>query len=470
MQAVVPNTKYRQVWQQIFESAGVKDPVKRRNGSLAAALAFAEATLLVVAFLWTGTVTLLVLAGISFSAYALSRMGYVRFATAILVLELSVWYVFFIANDPALTGEGVRTLFAWSVLPMLLSSSFLVLSDTFWVGMLNIGVMFLVPVIIPRFTTADVFATIGLPTTALALILVSMRHRDGVERIRQSALQQALDQVRESEAKLEIRVLERTKELEQKTVELEAAKIEAERANNVKSQFLAVVSHELRTPLNGIINFSAFVHDGFFGPINEKQKNALGDVIKAGNHLLALINDVLDISKIESGSLRLFIESDIDLNAELDDLIRSSQPLLGSKSVQFVREIGDGLPRITGDRRRIRQIMMNIVSNACKFTEAGTITVGAEAEGDQVHLWVKDTGPGIRDTDHESVFETFKQTDAGLRSGSGTGLGMPISRRLAEAHGGKLWLESTVGQGSTFHVMLPIHAVLDSAAQSQAVE
>lgn len=447
------------------------DPVMRRIGILTAVLAFVESVLLLIAVVVsvTGASALLLLMITTVLAYAASRSGAIRLGSAMFILGLSIWYPLFALFSTTLTIEGLRALSAWSIVPVLLASSLFSLRGTFYTGILNLVLVIATPLLI-GFTFSNMAPMTGLPLTVVALALVANRYRSGVERLRQKSLQEALDAVRESEAKLEIRVAERTRELEQRTVELNAAKIEAERANNVKSQFLAVVSHELRTPLNGIINFSAFVHDGFFGPINEKQKSALADVMKAGNHLLALINDVLDISKIESGSLRLFVEADIDLNAELDDLIRSSQPLLGSKRVQFVREIDDGLPRITGDRRRIRQIMMNIVSNACKFTEAGTITVGAKVDGEHVHLWVKDTGPGIREADHDGVFETFKQTDAGLRSGSGTGLGMPISRRLAEAHGGKLWLESTLGQGSTFHVSLPVHAVLEPTAQIPVVE
>ena len=445
----------------LFEPSHVTDPVMRRTGALAAVLSFSESLLLILAFAFTGSPTVLFVAVTSIIAYTASRSGTVRFGSAMLMIGLSFWYLLYVMTSPELTMEGIRTVSTWSVLPVLLAVSLFSFRGTVYVGLLNIVVVMSIPVMVPEFGFASIGTIVGLPTTAVALALVANRHRDGVERIRQKSLQDALEAVRESEAKLEIRVAERTKQLEQRTEELNAAKIEAERANAVKSQFLAVVSHELRTPLNGIINFSAFVHDGFFGTINDKQKSALGDVMKAGNHLLALINDVLDISKIESGSLRLFIESDIDLNAELDDLIRGSQPLLGTKPVQFVRDISEGLPRITGDRRRIRQIMMNIVSNACKFTESGTITIGAKLEDAQVHLWVQDTGPGIPESDHSAVFETFKQTEAGLRSGSGTGLGMPISKRLVEAHGGSMRLESVVGKGTIFHVFLPIQAVTE---------
>lgn len=238
--------------------------------------------------------------------------------------------------------------------------------------------------------------------------------------------------------------------------ETEAARNEAEKANNVKSQFLASVSHELRTPLNGILNFTAFVADEMLGPVNEEQVNVLRDVITNGEHLLALINDVLDISKIEAGSLKLFIEDDVDINEEIQTAIKTGEALVAEKPVKLVTEMADNLPQLRGDKRRIRQIILNLVSNACKFTNEGQVTVSAQKQDNAVLIEVKDTGPGIAAEELELIFETFTQTETGLQQGAGTGLGLPISRRLAEAHGGKLWVESTVGEGAQFFVVLPI--------------
>jgi signal transduction histidine kinase len=236
------------------------------------------------------------------------------------------------------------------------------------------------------------------------------------------------------------------------------AREEAERANSVKSQFLAAMSHELRTPLNGIINFTGFVADEMLGPIEEKQATFLRDAIANAEHLLALINDILDISKIEAGSLKLFVEDNVDLAGELKSIARTGESLLAGKPVELILEVDNELPPLRGDKRRIRQIILNIVSNACKFTEEGSVTIAAHQQDQEIVLWVKDTGPGIAPEDHETVFETFLQTESGLRKGSGTGLGMPISRKLAEAHGGRLWLKSEPGQGATFYVALPILA------------
>lgn len=232
----------------------------------------------------------------------------------------------------------------------------------------------------------------------------------------------------------------------------------AEQSNKVKSQFLASMSHELRTPLNGIINFTRLVADGVLGPVNEKQTEILIKAVANSKHLLALINDVLDISKIESGSLTLLVEDDVDVLQELETVIDNAKGLLEAKPVQLVVCLDENLPLIRADRRRIRQILLNLVANACKFTDTGSVTISAHYQDGQIAFAVKDTGPGIAPEDHEAVFETFRQTETGLRKGGGTGLGLPISRRLAEAHGGKLWLESVPGEGASFYVLIPVRS------------
>jgi signal transduction histidine kinase len=240
--------------------------------------------------------------------------------------------------------------------------------------------------------------------------------------------------------------------------ETQAAKEIAEQANATKSAFLAAMSHELRTPLNAIINFTKFVAKGAMGPVNDEQKETLEEVIDSGKHLLNLINDVLDMSKIGSGSLKLFVESDVDLRPVLQSVIAAGKTLIHEKPVSIEAVIADELPCIVGDRQRITQVLLNIMSNACKFTEQGQITLRAYSEDGHVFLSIADTGPGIAPEDQALVFEPFQQTETGLRQGGGTGLGMPISKSLVDAHGGRLWLDSQPGQGTTFYVALPVQS------------
>lgn len=246
--------------------------------------------------------------------------------------------------------------------------------------------------------------------------------------------------------------------LEERALMEIAARERAERSDQVKSAFLAAMSHELRTPLNAIINFTKFVVKGVMGPVNDRQTEALNKVADSGKHLLNLINDILDISKIESGSLSLFIEDDVDIQQIVTTAAATAESLLAGKPVAVQCDVDPQLPLIWGDKQRILQILLNIVSNACKFTDEGHIRISARLRGDEMILAVEDTGPGISDDDYATVFQSFKQTDAGLRQGSGTGLGMPISKSLAEAHGGRMWLQSEVGKGSTFFVALPLKA------------
>lgn len=242
------------------------------------------------------------------------------------------------------------------------------------------------------------------------------------------------------------------------TFETEQAKQKAERADQVKSAFLASMSHELRTPLNAIINFTRFVIDGDTGEINEEQEELLTDVVASARHLLSLINDVLDMSKIEAGSLNLFVEDQVDLQPVFESVYATGRGLLAEKPVQLKYEVEPDLPAIRCDRQRILQILLNLMSNACKFTQMGEITLRASRRGEELHISVIDNGPGIAQEDQSLIFEAFKQSRTGLQTGGGSGLGLAISKNLAEAHGGRLWLESTAGQGATFSLAIPIRS------------
>ena len=248
--------------------------------------------------------------------------------------------------------------------------------------------------------------------------------------------------------------------IQQREESLEAAREQAERADQVKSLFLASVSHELRTPLNAIINLTKFVGLGMYGQVNTEQVDILQKVEARSKHLLNLINDVLEISKIETGSLELFVEENVSIGDIVRSAVETAQSLLFGKPVEICHDIGADLPPLTGDAQRIQQIVLNLLSNACKFTDAGQVTVCAYQQDSEIIISIRDSGPGIAPEDQELIFEAFRQTKDGLRKGEGTGLGLPISRRLAEAHGGRVWLDSVVGQGSTFYVALPLDTCL----------
>jgi signal transduction histidine kinase len=237
--------------------------------------------------------------------------------------------------------------------------------------------------------------------------------------------------------------------------ELQRVYAELETASQHKSDFLATMSHELRTPLNAIIGFSEVLHEQMFGELNERQLAYVDDVLEAGRHLLSLINDVLDLAKIEAGRMELELSQ-----VDVPDLLRGAVSMhaegAGRNNIALALTTEPEQITITADERRLRQIVFNLLSNAVKFTPAdGRIDVSARADDGQVQIAVADTGPGIAPADLESIFEEFEQTAAGKQA-EGTGLGLPLSRKLAELHGGRLWAESTPGHGSTFHLTLPI--------------
>ncbi|MEL6148924.1 MAG: ATP-binding protein [Chloroflexota bacterium] len=238
--------------------------------------------------------------------------------------------------------------------------------------------------------------------------------------------------------------------------EIVTARQQAEYADNAKSAFLASTSHELRTPLNAIISLSSLVRRGALGAINEKQQEMLTIVWQSSQHLLALINDVLDMSKIESGSLKLFHQPNVELSTVIKEAYDLSLPLIGQKPVELKVTVQRNLPLMTIDQQRVRQILLNLLSNAIKFTEKGRVHLTATNRNDGILISVSDTGVGIAADDVPMVFEKFYQTESGLRQGEGTGLGLSITRSLVEQHGGLIWLESELNAGTTFYVLLPI--------------
>jgi signal transduction histidine kinase len=243
-------------------------------------------------------------------------------------------------------------------------------------------------------------------------------------------------------------------------IQREEARSEAERANSVKTRFLASVTHELRTPLNLIINNLDFMRIGTFGEINPEQSSRLDQAIRSAEHLLSLINDLLDISKIEAGEMEI-TSLPSDLRPVLEDALDSAQMLIERKKapVRLQQLIPSKLPLVPMDARRVRQVLTNLLSNAVKFTPQGTVTLAVQVYDDYVELAIKDTGMGIAAEEMDKLFQPFERTDrAKYMSIEGTGLGLPISRFLIEAHGGQLWIESQPGKGSIFTFTLPLNS------------
>ncbi|MHB8799624.1 MAG: PAS domain-containing sensor histidine kinase [Thermoanaerobaculia bacterium] len=243
-----------------------------------------------------------------------------------------------------------------------------------------------------------------------------------------------------------------------RTAELAVERDRAEAADRLKSAFLATMSHELRTPLNSIIGFTGVLLKGLGGPLTEEQSRQLGMVKSSAQHLLVLINDVLDLSKIEAGQLRMSFTPFSPKDA-VDDCLRALAPAAERKGLSLVAEVDPGTGTILSDRRRVEQVLLNLVSNAVKFTEAGSVTVSAAREGAWVVTRVRDTGIGIAAADLPNLFRPFQQLESGLtRRFEGTGLGLSICRRLVEMLRGEITVESAPGKGSTFSFRLPAGA------------
>ena len=229
-------------------------------------------------------------------------------------------------------------------------------------------------------------------------------------------------------------------------------------ASQHKSQFLANMSHELRTPLNAILGYTELMADGIYGELPEKTMGVLKRLESNGRHLLGLINDVLDLSKIEAGQLVLEL-TDYSLE-DIAQTVRSTlEPLAADKKLAFKVEVAPKLPAGHGDGRRLTQVLINLVGNAIKFTDAGEVVITGGMTDGTFHLSVRDTGPGISAADQAKLFQEFQQADNAItRKKGGTGLGLAISKRIVEMHGGKIWVESQVGQGSRFSFTVPVRA------------
>ncbi|HZO39586.1 MAG TPA: ATP-binding protein, partial [Methylomirabilota bacterium] len=238
--------------------------------------------------------------------------------------------------------------------------------------------------------------------------------------------------------------------LEEKSRQLEVA-------DRHKSEFLASMSHELRTPLNAVIGFSEVLLDRMFGELNPKQDEYLQDIVTSGRHLLSLINDILDLAKIEAGRMELEI-TDFDLPQAIDNSITLVRERAARRAITLATDVDPRLGEIKADERKVKQVLLNLLSNAIKFTtEGGRVEVQAALADGFAEISVIDTGVGIAPADHETVFEEFRQVGSDYaKKHEGTGLGLTLSRRFVELHGGKIWVKSELGRGATFTFTLPV--------------
>ena len=245
--------------------------------------------------------------------------------------------------------------------------------------------------------------------------------------------------------------------------EIQEKSRQVEEASKHKSQFLANMSHELRTPLNAILGYAELVLDGIYGDAPEKMRNVLERIQTNGKHLLGLINDVLDLSKIEAGQLVPSL-NDYSIKDMMQGVYVAVEPLAGNKKLNFKLEVPPDLPPARGDERRLSQVLLNLVGNAIKFTDTGEVAMKASAANGSYTVAVRDTGPGIAEADQAKIFEEFQQSESThTKAKGGTGLGLAIAKRIVEMHGGRLWVESTLSSGSTFFFTVPLRVEQQTA-------
>jgi signal transduction histidine kinase len=239
-------------------------------------------------------------------------------------------------------------------------------------------------------------------------------------------------------------------------LEIEDKSRQLEVASQHKSEFLANMSHELRTPLNAIIGFSEVLSERMFGELNEKQEEYLKDIYASGTHLLSLINDILDLSKIEAGRMELEL-TDFHLPQAIDNALMLVRERAGRRGIALEHSVDERLGEIRGDERKIKQVLLNLLSNALKFTpERGRVEVRAGTVDGMAEISVTDTGVGIAPEDQGAIFEEFRQVGTADKKAEGTGLGLTLCRKFVELHGGRIWVKSQVGMGSTFTFMIPV--------------
>jgi PAS domain S-box-containing protein len=285
-----------------------------------------------------------------------------------------------------------------------------------------------------------------------AIAIVSVLH-DLTKQVENERLYEALKQLN---ADLENRIREATADLAEQNARLQWQSQEVERANKLKSEFLASMSHELRTPINALIGYTALLLDGVLGEITDKQRDALARGRAAAEHLLALINDILDLAKIEAGKMPLHV-AQVTIRDIVLEVGQQIEPMVRKKQLQFTTDVSPEVPPIMTDRTKVKQVLLNLLSNAVKFTTKGGVTLRARPAEAGVQIDVIDTGIGIRAEDLQAIWEDFRQVDQSrTREFGGTGLGLSITRKLLDRLGGSVMVHSNYGEGSVFSVTLPL--------------
>ncbi len=298
------------------------------------------------------------------------------------------------------------------------------------------------------------------------IAIVSVLH-DLTKQVENERLYEALKQLN---SELEQRIRAATADLAEQNARLQWQSQEVERANRLKSEFLASMSHELRTPINALIGYSALLLDGVLGDVNPRQQDALGRGRAAAEHLLALINDILDLAKIEAGKMPLHLEP-VSLRDVTLEVTQQIEPMVRKKQLEFVIDVAPDCPAIHSDRTKIKQVLLNLLSNAVKFTNRGRVSVEARRTQGGVRIDVIDTGIGIRPSDLQAIWEDFRQVDQSrTREFGGTGLGLSITRKLLERLGGSVAVQSVYGEGSTFSVYLPLVVPITNTNELTTVE
>ncbi|MBA3656208.1 MAG: PAS domain S-box protein [Gemmatimonadaceae bacterium] len=285
-----------------------------------------------------------------------------------------------------------------------------------------------------------------------ALAIVSVLH-DLTEQVENERL---YEELKKFSAELEQRISEATSDLAEQNARLQWQSKELEKASRLKSEFLASMSHELRTPINALIGYTALMLDRIYGDLTQRQEDGLRRVQAAAQHLLSLINDILDLAKIEAGKMPLHLE-DAKLGDMISEITEQMEPLIRKKALEFICEVPPGDVKMHTDKTKVKQILLNLLSNAVKFTHAGHVRIVCEVSGGIVEFDVTDTGIGIREEHLEAIWEDFRQVDQSrTREFGGTGLGLSITRKLVQALGGEIAMSSGYGKGSTFTVKLPL--------------